>query len=269
VPTTFNKNEVEVLEKLKKVSTSKDYVITWWDYGYPIWYYANVNTLIDGGKHNEDNFLVSKILITDNQKLAANLSKISIKKYIETNRTVAPQLFTKNGKVIDVSNYLDKIGTENLNIKLDRNVYLMLPYRMFNILPTIAYFSNRDLNNGNVYRSHFLYQGDIRKKGKYILIGQITLDLYKGILILGKNRIPVKTISIVGYSKNAKLIKKIQKIHQNGLNLILMNSYGTGIIVDDHYYNSTFIQMFVFENYDKNLFEPVILNPMIKIYKLK
>jgi dolichyl-diphosphooligosaccharide--protein glycosyltransferase/undecaprenyl-diphosphooligosaccharide--protein glycosyltransferase len=269
VPTTFNKNEVEVLEKLKKVSTSKDYVITWWDYGYPIWYYADVNTLIDGGKHNEDNFLVSKILTTDNQKLAANLSKISIKKYIETNRTVAPQLFTKNGKPIDVSNYLDKVGSENLNIKLNRNVYLMLPYRMFNILPTVAYFSNRDLNNGNVYRDHFFYKGNVRRKGNYIFIGRIPLDLKKGVLLLGQKKIPVKTISIVRYLKNGKLFKKIQRVHQNGLNLILMNSYGSGIIVDDYYFNSTFIQMFVFENYDKNLFEPVIINPIMKIYKIK
>ncbi len=268
-PTTFNKNEVEVLEQLKKVSTPKDYALTWWDYGYPIWYYANVNTLIDGGKHNEDNFLVSKILTTDNQKLAANLSKISIKKYIETNTTVAPQLFTKNGKPIDVSNYLDKVGSKNLNIKLDRNIYLMLPYRMFDILPTVAYFSNRDLNNGNVFRNHFFYKEVIRRKGNYIFIGKIPLDLRQGVLLFGKNKVPVKTISIVGYSKNGKLFKKVQRVHQNGLNLILMNSYGTGIIVDDYYYNSTFIQMFVFENYDKNLFEPVIMNPMMKIYKLK
>jgi len=27
--------------------------------------------------------------------------------------------------------------------------------------------------------------------------------------------------------------------------------------------------MYVFENYDKALFEPVILDPLVKIYKLK
>jgi len=41
------------------------------------------------------------------------------------------------------------------------------------------------------------------------------------------------------------------------------------MIVDDYYYNSSFIQMFVFENYDKKLFEPIILNPLMKIYKIK
>jgi dolichyl-diphosphooligosaccharide--protein glycosyltransferase/undecaprenyl-diphosphooligosaccharide--protein glycosyltransferase len=48
-----------------------------------------------------------------------------------------------------------------------------------------------------------------------------------------------------------------------------MPSYRIGLILDDYYYNSTFIQMFVFENYDKNLFEPVILTPVMKIFKLK
>lgn len=113
-PTVFNKNEVEVLEKLKKLSNPKDYVITWWDYGYPIWYYANVNTLIDGGKHNGDDFLVSKILTTSNPVLARNLSLLSIKKYVETNQTVAPQLFTRNGKPINVNEYLNNLGEKNL-----------------------------------------------------------------------------------------------------------------------------------------------------------
>jgi dolichyl-diphosphooligosaccharide--protein glycosyltransferase/undecaprenyl-diphosphooligosaccharide--protein glycosyltransferase len=47
-----------------------------------------------------------------------------------------------------------------------------------------------------------------------------------------------------------------------------MKSYGTVLIMDDFYYNSSYIQMFVFENYDKNLFKPVILNPFLKIYKV-
>jgi len=60
VPTVLNKAEVTDLAKLKKISTSKDYTLTWWDYGYPIWFYSNTNTIIDGGKHQNDNFIISK-----------------------------------------------------------------------------------------------------------------------------------------------------------------------------------------------------------------
>ena len=269
VPTTFKKSEVAVLDELRKKSNPKDYVITWWDYGYPIWYYANVNTLIDGGKHNEDNFLVSKILTTSNPYLAANLSKISIKKYVETNQTVAPQLFIKNSKPVNVNDYLDKIGDVSYKTpKLERNVYIMLPYRMFNIFPTVATFSNRNLNSGEVYRNHFFYKSRIAKQGAFIKIGNIPVDLRRGVIMIQRG-VPVKEIALVAMTKNGKTVVKKQKLRNNGLNLVILQSYGEGIIMDDYYYNSMFVQMFIFENYDKNLFEPVILNPWMKIYKIK
>ena len=48
-----------------------------------------------------------------------------------------------------------------------------------------------------------------------------------------------------------------------------MKSYNQFIIVDNNTYNSLYFQLFVFENYDKNLFEAIILTPLAKVYKLK
>ena len=48
-----------------------------------------------------------------------------------------------------------------------------------------------------------------------------------------------------------------------------MASYGTILIVDDKTYDSLYIQLMVLENYDPDLFEPVILTPYAKVYKLK
>jgi dolichyl-diphosphooligosaccharide--protein glycosyltransferase/undecaprenyl-diphosphooligosaccharide--protein glycosyltransferase len=48
-----------------------------------------------------------------------------------------------------------------------------------------------------------------------------------------------------------------------------MRSYNTILVLDRDMFNSTYIQLFVFENYDKNLFEPVVLEPNAKIFKLK
>ena len=60
-----------------------------------------------------------------------------------------------------------------------------------------------------------------------------------------------------------------QPFASDGLNVVFMASYGQFLVLDDYFFNSTYIQMFVFEHYDPNLFEPVILNPMMKLYKLK
>ena len=271
VPTVLNKNEVEILEKLNHISNEKDYAITWWDYGYPIWYYADVNTLIDGGKHEADNFLVSEILTTSNQRLAYNLGKLSIKTYIDNNYTkpAALTLFIKNKKAIGINEFLDKISDENFkSVKLDRNLYLVLPYRMFNIFPTISLFSNRNLNTGVVYPPHFFYKAPIYQKGTILYIGKIPFDLRKGVILI-RNGIPVKEVDIVGYDKHMKLHIKKDVLRTNGLYVIILQSYGEALILDKYYYNSTFVQMFVFQNYDKKLFKPVILSPFIKIYKFK
>ena len=45
-------SEVNVLKKLSKNMTNTDTMISWWDYGWPLWYYTGVkNTLVDNGKH--------------------------------------------------------------------------------------------------------------------------------------------------------------------------------------------------------------------------
>jgi dolichyl-diphosphooligosaccharide--protein glycosyltransferase/undecaprenyl-diphosphooligosaccharide--protein glycosyltransferase len=226
--------------------------------------------LIDGGKHNEDNYIVSKILTTQNPYLAANLSKLAIKTYVDTKKTVATQLFLKDKKAIDVDNFLDKVGSkEYKSPTLNRDVFVMFPYRMFNILPTVQAFSNRNINTGAVYKNHFFYKGRVAKRGKYLFVKNIPIDLSKAIIKLGRNNVPIKEFDFVAYDRKGKLEVKQQRVRENGLNVIILKSYGEAIIVDDFYYNSSFIQMFVFEHYNHQLFEPVVLNPLMKVYKVK
>ena len=63
---------------------------------------------------------------------------------------------------------------------------------------------------------------------------------------------------------------QIQNINPNAnLNVIFMKNYHQFLVVDNKTYSSTYFQLFVLENYDKSLFEPVILTPLTKVYKLK
>jgi dolichyl-diphosphooligosaccharide--protein glycosyltransferase/undecaprenyl-diphosphooligosaccharide--protein glycosyltransferase len=48
-----------------------------------------------------------------------------------------------------------------------------------------------------------------------------------------------------------------------------MPNYHAYILADDAMFNSLFVQLFVFENYDKNLFEKVSSTPEAKIFRLK
>lgn len=270
VPTTFTKSEVALLDRLRKKSSPKDYVITWWDYGYPIWYYGNVNTLIDGGKHNEDNYLVSKILTASNQQLAANLSKLSIEKYVDTNKTVAPQLFVRDKKPVAVASYLYRVASAQFQApKLDRNVYIMLPRRMLDIFPTVAYFSQRDLNSGELYKRAFYYKNRIAQKGKYLFVGQLAIDLQKAVIRVGSKEVPIKSFVTVAFRGDGQSVVNKQDVRQKGFSVIIDKTFGEGLIVENYYLNSLFFQLYFFDNYDKNLFEPVVTSPWMKIYKLR
>jgi len=48
-----------------------------------------------------------------------------------------------------------------------------------------------------------------------------------------------------------------------------MKSYNRFLVLDKKMFNSTYIQLYVLENYDKDLYEPIILSPFAKVYKLK
>jgi undecaprenyl-diphosphooligosaccharide--protein glycosyltransferase len=275
VPTVFMQQEVKILDDLKKKSSSKDYVVTWWDYGYPIWYYGDKNTLIDGGKHNNDNFIVSEILLTTSPLEAARLSRIAVETYVESNyKTVADTLFKNRQKdQVDVSAYLENLRYGDVQLpEKSRDIFLYLPMRMLDILPTVKIFSNLDLSTGKPISNPFFYSTQrFQDSGSVIQFGNgVALLKQEGMVQIGDQKVPLGEFIKIRYTKDGKLDINRQTITpMSRLTIIYLESYQRFLILDNEYLNSTFIQMYVFENYDKELFEPVILDPLVKIYKLK
>ena len=275
VPTVFMQKEVQILDDLKNKSSSKDYVIAWWDYGYPIWYYADKNTLIDGGKHNNDNFLVSEILLTTSQLEAARLSRLSVETYISSDYKIVANTLFKNRQEdqIDVSAYLDKLRYSDVKMpEKTCDVFLYLPMRMLDILPTVKLFSNLDLETGSPISQPFFYSSQrFQDRGNVIQFGNgISLLKNEGKIQIGKQKVPLGEFIRVNYTEDRHININRQTINPGSrLSVIYLESYNRMLVLDSEYLNSTFIQMYVFENYDKNLFEPVILDPLVKIYKLK
>ncbi len=269
VPTVFNSEEVKVLKKLDEMASDKDYTLTWWDYGYPIFYYSDTNTLIDGSKHQHDNYLISKILNTSSQTLAANLSRVIVEDYAKNGGIEADRLFRDK----DVDDLLTSMESDVFKLPpKTRDIYLYLPNRMLNIFPTVGLFSNLDLKTGTKGKQPFFYKADRFKDEKGILyLGQgLALEKATSILHIGESKTPLKRFVTVGYNQKQKLEKNIQELNPNGeISLIFMQSYGSFLLLDESMYHSLFIQMFVLENYDKSLFEPLIITPYAKVFKLK
>ena len=265
------------LERLGKIAGHEDYVISWWDYGYPIRYYSDVKTLVDGAKHSGDvNYPVSYIL-TQSQQNTADMARLSVEyteRGFETNNSneiVATML--REYKIDSVDDLIDSIQLNPTILpKATRDIYLYLPLRMMDILPTVTLFSYLDLKSANnpSQQPFFYMSQQAQDTGKTInLESGVSLIKDTNSIKIGNQEVPIKSFFQVGYDANKKLVTNQQQFASNGLNVIYMASYGRFLIVDDFYLNSTYIQLFVFDRYDKSLFEPVILDPMSKIYKLK
>ncbi len=280
VPTVFTKDEVKVLDKIGHLASRDDYVVSWWDYGYPIRYYSDMKTLIDGGKHSGDvNFPVSFIL-TNPQPEASKMARLDVE---YTERSFGLKEDDPRKKLSYIAQMMKDYGFKDSNRflsalkgdmklpKKSRDVYLYLPLRMLNIFPTISKFSELDLMNAKKLRKGFFYQALRFKntKNKIIFPASIYIDKAKGTIHIGNQIVPIKLFVKIGYDNRLKLRKNIQKLHPYGFNVIFMESYKRFLIVDPTIYNSTYIQLFVLENYDKKLFEPVVLDPRVKVYRLK
>lgn len=308
VPTVLNKAEVEDLEKLNAMASPKDYTLTWWDYGYPIWYYSDTSTLIDGGKHQNDNFIISTMLQTTSPDLAANLSRLAVESYVKSSTSFKNYIKTgqsmdevpKNFQMVDkdeeryhggrgaISDILfrnEQKDQKNPNMilselengtyalpKKTRDIYLYLPYRMMNIYPTVAIFGNLDLNTGKKKRKITFYPSTVKanNKGKILLRNGIAFDVKTGEVTIGNKKGLVKNFITTQNRKDNTIQIQPKLYHLDGeYAIVYMRSYGQFVVMDLETFNSMYVQMFMLGKYDKSLFELVVSSPYSKIYKLK
>ncbi len=271
----FVNKEVEILNKLKGIAGREDYVLAWWDYGYPIRYYSDVKTLIDGGKHlGRENFAVSFALGSDEMS-SANMARLDVE-YTERNfkehfnGNLAQILKDRN---LSADQFFSEIKEANFSLPAkSREIYYYLPDRMLSIFPTILQFSKIDLksgknlNNGLFITTRAISQSEkgIRLSGGFTLTSDVTNLIYDG------NVLPLRSFIETDYNEAGKLnVKEYKNNESSNISVIFMRDYGRFIILDESILNSAYIQLFVLERYDPKVFEPVILDGAAKVYRLK
>jgi dolichyl-diphosphooligosaccharide--protein glycosyltransferase/undecaprenyl-diphosphooligosaccharide--protein glycosyltransferase len=288
VPAVFTKNEVVVLDKLKKIASREDYVVGWWDYGYPIRYYADVKTLSDGGKHSGSINFPTSFILTHPQVEASKMLRLDVeyteetfairKDNIDRNESDKIKRINNIGQMTldygfkDTNNFLTSLGTDIKMPKKTRDVYLYLPNRMMNIYPTVNLFSNIDLMTGIKGKQPFFYKStNFKESADVIDLGRgIKIEKKTGKIIVGKQKVAINNFTKTFYDKKGKLQVQAQTISRGAnLNVIFMSNYKKFLVVENSVYNSLYFQLFVLENHDKELFEPTILTPLVKVYKLK
>jgi len=296
MPTVFTSNEIADLEKLRAISKPNDVTVSWWDYGYPIWFYSGTSTLIDGGKHHHENFVVSQALLTPSPVLASNLIISATDEYYKfanvmkksftgdanANEMKQSQMYKKLGysdgidmlfknaqpSQLDTTKLLSEMEQPSYRLPAKtRDIYLYLPYRMMELIPTIAKFSDVDLATGNNTKDRDIYVGKtIEQKENIVKLDNgITLDTESGKLKLGNNEVQAKTFVMALKDKN-----EVVSYDSSGeYAVVYMEQYGEFVVMDSDTFDSVYVQMFMLGNYNKNRFELVINSPYSKIYRLK
>jgi len=284
VPTVFNSDEVKILEKLKDIAQREDYVVAWWDYGYPLRYYSDVKTLIDGGKHSGSvNFPIS-FMLTNPQDVSAKMARLDVE-YTEKTFKLAKDNFDKNLTIFsnieqmtkeygfsDTNDFLLSLQTDIKLPKKSRDVYFYLPYRMIDIYQTVEMFSNINLMSGEMKNRSLYYVTKMFKQEQNIVnLGNgVLLDLKTATITINNQKMPIKRFAQTSYDKDMKLQKDIKVSNPMAdINVVYMSNYKTFLVVDEKTYNSLYIQLMVLEEYDRTLFEEVIMTPHAKVYKLK
>ncbi len=290
VQTVFMKDEVKVLKDLEKIVSSDDYLVGWWDYGYPTRYYANTHSFIDGAMHNGSANFPTSYFLTKPQEVSAKMLRLETQyiekgkdkfrdtlngKKVETNKTHGSTIahMTFDYGFNDTNDFLYSLSTDIKLPKKTKEVYLYLPQRMLNIYPVIERFSNIDLMTGTKGGSGFFYYpAGFSQNDTTINFGSgIILNKTTGVIDTNSNiKYSVKRFITTNYTNNSNMTKDIKLINNSGnINIIYMKNQNRFLLIDDDKYNSTYMQLFIMDNYDKNLFDLVIYHPLVKIYKLK
>jgi hypothetical protein len=280
VPTVFSKKEVAILDHISDITSKNDYVISWWDYGYPLRYYSQVQTLIDGGRHNgKDNYPVSFALSRDPIS-SANILKLAVedreKQLVNHRAGSFVSRMMKDYNFKSSNDFISSLKNPNNYLQQNtRNIYLYLPFRMMNIFPTINLFENIDLETGRNLPRQFFNLASIVSQDKNSLL------LSNGIkLLIDGNNVPYK-IESQGrkYDINRYIATMYEgsKVKANGrifnkqsdINIIFLRDYAKVLVLSNKLFESTYVQLFVLENYQNTPFEPVKTTPLLKVFKLR
>ncbi|WP_201340477.1 STT3 domain-containing protein [Nitratiruptor sp. YY08-26] len=254
----FNAGQVKAITTHLNTK-EKGYILTWWDYGWPLWYYSNKRTVIDNGKHHYDNYIVAKTLFSSDQEFIANFNRFFIEKF---DKIFPWSVFPYVAKNYELNKILNNLHKTNPQLPPKKNeIYYYFDDKIITKLPVIenfAYFEN-EKKEGFVWIDKL----HLFNTQKGIVQGEkIQIDLQRGILYLGKKKDFIGKI----YFSDGVAIRNTLFYRPNNYAIIV---YKNRFIIGAYrYINSFFFQAFFFNNLDKKLFKTLSFTQDAKIFQL-
>ena len=285
IPPVVLGNEINALDAIKKDSNNRnDLSISWWDYGFLIPYYANTRAIIQGTDLDGVNhFISSFILSSSSQRASYNMSKLIAEAYHTDNKDLVKyhnldRILHKYNATKDPKSFIDSLGDSSfIAPKINHNIYLYIPYSILSIQTAIDEFSDIDYSNGKVLhdeKSKTLaqYTSIVDKKDYYLLDGEFEFYPQEGIF---KSIESGKFINVQQFHIIEKIGDRLQTTStkysddKTKLHIIYSKELNIFFAIDTRTNSSLSVQLFLYENYDENLFSLIHSDKGAKAYKLK
>lgn len=275
--TTFNnryffQDEAKALKTFSEQLEEDSLILSWWDFGWPLWYYtARNNTLVDNGEHGGPDLpVISKLLLSDSNLFVHNLALYVGAKKAQAQQRREPYVIPYIAQQENLYSLFRKLGTSlPLEKQSDDNVYIMLHLKMLSYLDIIDEHA-QDYNDENTSRKNVHVFSPLFRpfSENYSLIEayRFAFDSSDGTLHFGDNRsVPIKQVVL---TEKGKAISGYAYENNASDVLILVNNI-EALYVDEATMNSFLIQALLFDRYDHTLFEKVVQTNRMKIFKVK
>jgi asparagine N-glycosylation enzyme membrane subunit Stt3 len=267
MPSSFNSTDVKVLKDFSSQTKEKDLLISWWDYGWPLWYYTGRNnTLIDNGRHGADTYLVSNLLLSKDDNFVANALAYFTDKQ-KSNTPILSSLIQKE----DIQKRFGILKKQNYDKKAERDVYLLLHRNMLLTFKTLEDFAYIDIKTGKKSEENSqLYISDLlrpySKKVPIVYGDTFDFDLRDG-MIKGHDgaTAQVQGVIIVDSGK----VTAAKRYNPRSFMTLIIYNKTKAIYLDNKALNTFLIKALLFDQYDKKRFEKVTETGSFKILKLK
>ncbi len=248
-------SEAQILENIP--AKKGDFALSWWDYGYLINYFSDLNVFIDGGKHSgKQNFPISLALSHSNNTLSYNLAKLLL--YQESHKDFLKQEYFEK---LGFKQSLEILQSEPLNISSSGTIYVILPLSLLEIFPNVVAFSTLDLRENKLKSPKFFAISQHANSNQAIFKDNLSLEPSNGILSARDSKIQIHRF--------INLKDGETKTFNHNSSLVALRLLDDRIVLCDiSYLESFYFQGLFFEKLDKNLFQKVLKNDKIIIYKL-
>ncbi|MFP4332873.1 MAG: STT3 domain-containing protein [Campylobacterales bacterium] len=262
----FTSDTLAGFDKLKLESKKGDYIVGWWDYGWPLWHYTGLKTIIDGGIHHKDNYIVSKILLSDSQRFSANAARFIAEEQARLGPETIGKVFSKSSP----KKVLEMLNSSSPELKKNRGVYIYLDKDMLTKVSTIHEFGNVDLSTGTQLGDFVYVDFTLRRQNGSIYEAKgvrsganMRFDANSGQIKVNEQEAVVNSF----YDVYSGYVKERSYNPEGKLYLI---KYGKIMVVmDERLFDSFYIRAFVFGDVNKELFDIVYKNRDSMMLKVK